>query len=69
MPGGGGILDFWNGSADVLTWGRPNYLESEILRYQKCYKCSEIWGRPDYLESDISIMSWSIFLVSIFFGT
>ena len=56
------LLDFWNGGADVLTWGRPNDLGSEISRHQTCYMWSEIWGRgprPDYLESDISSMSWS----------
>ena len=43
----GGLLDFWNGGADMLTWGRRNYLGSKTLRYQKCYMCSEIWSRPD----------------------
>ena len=60
MPGGGGeLLDFWNGGADVLTWGRLDYMGFEISRHQKCYMCSGIWGRPDYLGSDISGMSWS----------
>ena len=54
--GGGGLLDFWNGGADMLTWGRRNYLGSKISRYQKCYTCSEIWGSLDYLRSDISIV-------------
>ena len=31
------LLDFSNEGVDVLAWGRPNYLGSEISRYQKCY--------------------------------
>ena len=51
----GGFLDFWNGGADMLTWGRRNYLRSEISRYQKCCMCSEIWA---------GLISWGlIFLV------
>ena len=61
----GRLPDFWNGGADMLTWGRRNYLGSKISRYQKCYMCSEIWGRPDYLGSDIfRVMVQGIFLVS-----
>ena len=46
--------------ADVVFWGRPNYLGSEISRKpKKCYRCSGIWGRPDCLRFDISSMSWS----------
>ena len=42
-----GLLDFWSGDADILTWGRQNCLGSKSLCYQKCYMCSEIWSRPD----------------------
>ena len=36
---GGGLFDFWNGGADMLTWGGRNYLgsyPSGTSRYQKC---------------------------------
>ena len=42
--------------ADMLTWGRQNYLGSKSSSNQKCYRCSEIWGRPDQLRSGISSM-------------
>ena len=43
--------------ANVLIWGGPNYLRSEISRPQTCYLWSEICGGRDYLGSDISNMS------------
>ena len=36
---GRGLLDFWNGGADVLICGRPNYLGSEISRKPKNAIC------------------------------
>ena len=40
--------------ANVLTWGRQNYLGSKISRSQMCYLRFEICNGPDYLGSDIS---------------
>ena len=47
------------GGADVLIWGRRNYLESKISRSQMCYLLFETWVRLDYLGSDISSMALS----------
>ena len=67
MPGGGGV-NFWNGGADVLTWGTPNCLGSEVSRYQKYYMSSEICGRPDFFGVWY-FMVQGTFLVPSFFGT
>ena len=53
------LLDFWNGGANVLIWGRKFWVSNYIqgLRSQKCYLWSGIWGKRDYLDYEISSMS------------
>ena len=47
------------GGADVLIWGRQNYLGSEISKSQMCKMCLKFGARRDCLGSDISSMSLS----------
>ena len=61
----GGLLDFWNGGANVLIFGGLQFVVGEIiwgLKFQisqMYYLWSEILGRRDYFGSDISCTSLS----------
>ena len=65
LGGGGGLLDLWNGGANVLIFEGLQFVVGEIiwcLKFQSpqmCYLWSEILGRRDYLGSDISCISLS----------